>query len=91
MKAELSLLLIIILLMLVLTPANAQEDVDYCYKPSKPLFLSTAKSNKRYAEDMQEYQRCKNYFLEMQKRSARIQKESDERSRHIMSTYVDSQ
>jgi len=86
MKTEFSILLTIILL-LVLTPVNAQEETDYCYKPSKPLFLSTANSKKRYAEDMQEYQRCKQYFVEMQQHSARIKQEADESSRRIMSHY----
>jgi len=88
MKAEFSILLTIILLtLLVLTPANAQEETNYCYKPSKPLFLSTAKTKKRYAEDMQEYQRCKEYFIEMQQRSARIKQEADKSSQRIMSNY----
>ena len=88
MKAELSILLtIVLLILLVLTPANAQGETDYCYKPSKPLFLSTVKTKKRYAEDMQEYQRCKEYFVEMQQHSARIKQEADESSRRIMSKY----
>lgn len=67
----------------------AQEEANYCYKPSKPLFLSTAKDDKRYADDMLEYQNCQQRYTEMRERAARIKKESDKNSQMIMDTYMD--
>lgn len=66
--------------MLFSLQANAQKDVDYCYKPSEPLFLSTTKTKTRYAEDMLEYQRCKLYFVEMKQRVELLKNEHHERT-----------
>ncbi len=55
--------------------------MDYCYKPSKLLFFSTAEYKKRYAEDMKEYQRCRKSFLEMQEHMAIMKEEAEKNAR----------
>lgn len=90
MKIELSLFLTLIFVLLPFSSqVTAQEIPNYCYKPSKPLFLSTAEDDKHYAEDLQEYQNCQQRFAEMQERAAKIKKESDMNSQLIMETYMD--
>lgn len=90
-KSGISLFLaLIFILMSCSSQANElEEQADYCYKPSKPLFFSTAQTKNRYAEDMQEYQRCKKSFIEMQDRSAKMKKESDMNSQLILDTFMD--
>lgn len=61
---------------------------DYCYKPGKPLFFSTANYKSRYEEDVAEYERCKQHFVEMQARVARLQQESMKKSQMIWQEYI---
>lgn len=91
MKVELSLLIILFFIALSFSGlASAQEEANnYCYKPSKPLFLSTADEDRRYTEDLREYKDCQQRFTEMQERAARIKKESDMNSQLIMDSYMD--
>lgn len=90
MKVELSLFITLFFVVLSFSgQLNAQDVANYCYKPSKPLFLSTAKDDKRYAEDLDEYQHCQQRFAEMQERAAKLKKESDMNSQLIMDTFME--
>ena len=60
---------------------------DYCYKPEKPLWLSTRIHQKEYEEDMQEYERCKKHFYQVQKNIAKMKLESEQRSQEIQQEF----
>lgn len=86
MKAMLSLLLILFFTtMSVLSQADEQ---DFCYKPSKPLFFASSEYKKRYAEDVKEYQRCRQSFIEMQARVASMKKESEKNAQLIQDNFI---
>ncbi len=69
----------------------AHNELDFCYKPSKPLFFSTAEYKKRYADDMKEYQRCHQSFIEMQARIASMKKESEKNARLVKERFAKEQ
>jgi len=89
MKLALSFLVILVLLLVSVQSYSQEEEIDYCYKPSKPLFLSTSQSKKRYAEDLQEYQRCQQYFIDMKQRTSQLKKESEINEQSMMKNYMD--
>ena len=91
MKSGIShfLTLIVILLSCSSQANDLEEQANYCYKPSKPLFLSTAADDKRYAEDLKEYKYCQQRFAEMQERAAKMKKESDMNGQLILDTFMD--
>lgn len=60
---------------------------DYCYKPEKPLWLSTRIHQKQYEEDMQEYERCKKHFYQVQKNIAKMKLDSEQRSREVLQEF----
>ncbi len=60
---------------------------DYCYKPEKPLWLSTRIHQKQYEEDMQEYERCKEHFYQVQQNIAKMKQHSEQRSKEIEKEY----
>ncbi len=64
---------------------------DYCYKPSKPLWLSTAIHKKQYREDLEEYERCKQHFYQVHQNIARMKMDSEQRSRDIQKEYEQQQ
>ncbi len=90
MKAMLSLLLILFFTTIsVLSQANSQADEqDFCYKPSKPLFFASSEYKKHYAEDVKEYQRCRQSFIEMQARVASMKKESEKNAQLIQDNFI---
>ena len=90
MKAMLSFFLILFFTtMSVLSQADSQAGVqDYCYKPSKPLFFATAEYKRRYAEDVEEHQRCQKGFIEMQARVASMKKESEKNAQRIQDNFI---
>jgi len=67
--------------------ADDSAAADYCYKPGKPLFFSTANYKIRYDEDVAEYERCQKHFIEMKERVARLQQESMKKSQMIWDEY----
>lgn len=89
MKTNISLCITLFFVLLSFSgQSNALEETNYCYKPSKPLFFSTARTKNRYAEDLQEYQRCQQSFSEMQERAAQMKKEAEMNSRLIRDSYM---
>lgn len=60
---------------------------DYCYKPQKPLWLTTAIHKKQYKEDMQEYERCKKHFYQVHQNIAKMKSESEQRSKVIQKEF----
>jgi len=91
MKESLSLFLILFFSTLsVLSQAAGQmnDEMDFCYKPSKPLFFSTSEYKNHYAEDVKEYQRCRQGFLDMQARVASMKKASEKNARLIHENYI---
>lgn len=90
MKAMLSLFLILFFTtMSAISQADNQADAqDYCYKPSKPLFFATVEYKKRYAEDVEEHQRCRKGFIEMQARVASMKKESEKNAQLIQDKFI---
>jgi hypothetical protein len=64
------------------------QEYDYCYKPSKPLFLAGKQYKNRYVEDMKEYQQCRQRFIEMQQWAQSIEKESKEKALHITNVFM---
>lgn len=83
---------IVVLLLSISTVIQANEQaaekIDFCYKPSKPLIFSTSKYKDRYAEDMKEYQRCRQGFLEMQARVASMKEEAEKQAKKIRESFV---
>ncbi|MCP3852340.1 MAG: hypothetical protein GY694_19210 [Gammaproteobacteria bacterium] len=80
MKAMLSFFFVLLFMLLstIGHTKNTSDDVmDYCYKPSKPLFLSTKKYKSIFADDMKAYQRCRKGYIDMKARVAAMQKESE--------------
>ena len=69
--------------------SNSQNAMmDYCYKPVKPLLLAKKYHKQRYAEAMQEYQRCVRNFSQFQENLLRMKEESERNSRSIMGRYT---
>lgn len=64
---------------------------DFCYKPSKPLILASSDYKKRYAEDIKEYQRCRQSFLDMQARVASMKEESEKNAKKIIERFAAGQ
>lgn len=86
MKAVLSAFLILFFTTMPvpgLADSQIGDEQNYCYKPSKPLFFSVVKYEKRYAEDIKEYQRCRQSFIEMQERVTNMRKESEKNAQLI--------
>lgn len=71
--------------------SDTTDLADYCYKPSKPLFFATMHYKKRYAEDVEEYQRCRQHFLEMQEDLAEMKTESEKNSQKIWDNFTEQQ
>jgi len=92
MKAVTSLFLALIFIVVPFAGlVNAMDEVpNYCYKPSKPLFFATAMSNKRYKEDLQEYQHCQKHYAEMRVHEAELKKEAERNSQVIFETFMDN-
>ncbi|MCW8930372.1 MAG: hypothetical protein OQL19_09060 [Gammaproteobacteria bacterium] len=96
MKALLSILFIFFVVTFSIAHANdtnadepnANEEIDYCYKPSKPLIFSTSKYKNRYLEDVKEYQRCRQGFLEMQARVASMKAESEKNAKKMEENFI---
>jgi len=64
---------------------------DYCYKPEKPLLLSTSDRKKLYDEDLKEYKKCKQSFIEMYERISQMQKDSEETTLNMNKQYLRDQ
>ncbi len=91
MKAMLSLLLILFFATISVVSANddqTDDKMDYCYKPSKPLFFATAEYKHRYADDVKEYDRCRQGFFEMQARVNAMKEESEKNAKKIQESFV---
>ena len=95
MKAMLSFFLILFFsITSALTFASGQakkqgnEAMDYCYKPTKLLFLASTEYKQRYDEDMKEYQRCRQGFMDMQARVASMKKESEKNARLMQENFI---
>ena len=68
--------------------SSQNATMDYCYKPVKPLLLAKKYHKQRYAEAMQEYQRCVRHFSQFQENLVRMKEESERNSRSIMGRYT---
>ena len=55
-----------------LSYADTFEPLPHCYKPTKPLLLSTRYHKARYDRDVQEYQRCIKAFITEQEEAIKI-------------------
>ena len=90
MKAMLSFFVVLLISISSVVQAKVQagEEMDYCYKPSKPLFFATSEYKNRYAEDMKEYQRCRKGFLEMQARVTAMEEESEKNAKKMRESFV---
>ncbi|WP_198265328.1 hypothetical protein [sulfur-oxidizing endosymbiont of Gigantopelta aegis] len=97
MKAMLSTITIFLLVLPALSFANDQVDIattseiqDYCYKPSKPLFFATNEYKRIYAEDVSEYKRCRQGYIEMKQRVALMKAEADKNAKLIHKRFINS-
>ena len=59
--------------------SSINENYNYCYKPTKPLLFASGKSKQMYADDLQEYQRCKKNFDQMQADISKMKRLSNRR------------
>ncbi len=90
MKAARASFLIIFFTMMAtlcqaIIPVDGEE--NYCYKPNEPLFFSSVDYKKRYTEDLQEYMRCQQSFMEMQQRLTSLRNEAEENAQRIRDNY----
>ncbi|MCU7837682.1 MAG: hypothetical protein KZQ83_20880 [gamma proteobacterium symbiont of Taylorina sp.] len=94
-KTNMKRSIIFTIFVFLITSASAYaEDIvpaDYCYKPEKPLLLSTSNHKKRYDEDMKEYEKCKKSFTEMYERVSEMQKKSQETTINMNKEYIKAQ
>jgi len=91
MKAMLSFLFILLFMLLSTighTRSTSDDVMDYCYKPSKPLFFSTKKYKNIFADDMKEYQRCRKGYIDMKTRVAAMQEESEKNAKRIREQFA---
>ncbi|WP_198265329.1 hypothetical protein [sulfur-oxidizing endosymbiont of Gigantopelta aegis] len=69
---------ILILLSMILAGFSASstadmfEPIPFCYKPTKPLWLSTAYYARRYQRDVGDYQHCMKDFIRSQELAAKV-------------------
>jgi hypothetical protein len=52
--------------------ADMFEPIPFCYKPTKPLWLSTPYYERRYQRDVNDYQRCMKDFILSQELAAKV-------------------
>lgn len=100
MKAKLSILFTLFLFFTAMTTiivpstvsaqenSPADDELNYCYKPSKPLFFAKSVFKDHYAEDMKEYQRCRRSFIEMRDRVASMRQEAEKNAKLIRESFA---